>query len=1073
MWYNGAMRKILLATFVFAALSCAAVGDPYDYKKTVQRRVAPAAVTNPIAGRSLVDFGKEAFGFLEFTPPPGTRGEYEVRLGELVKKDGSVNMKPGATIRAARIVGKIEADGVHRVPLVADKRNTSGGREGGAILIPAEHGVIMPFRYAEVFRAPFPVNGDTVRMVAVNYPIDMSESSFACDDANLVKVYDLCKHSILATSFAGLYVDGDRERIPYEADAYLNQLGDYAVHSDYSLARASHEYLMQHPTWPTEWKQHSIKMAWADWMWTGDTRSLAKFYDQLKNEKLLEKFRRADGLLLTGGERKNGGLCNDKGAADIVDWPNHERDGFVFKDVNAVVNAFYYRNLLEMADIARALGKVGDAEGFAARAKAVYAAYQKAFFDKARGVYVDGEGTDHASLHANAAALAFGLVPRERRRGVVAHLKSRGMACSVYFAQYLLEAFFEAGCPDEALKLITSAGDRSWLGMLDQGATITMEAWAPKYKGNLDLNHAWGTPPINVISRYVLGVTPLEPGFAKIRVRPCVGSLKRVEGMVPTAKGPVKVLVENNETLTVETPAPARIEFAGQVREVGAGRHVVKLAEAALNPVATWRPSVRWRGFNLLEMFIKGGPDSKPKEFREEDFQMIRDWGFNFVRLPMDYRFWIKDGDWEQFDESALQVIDRAIALGRKYGIHVHLCMHRAPGYTVARPQEGTDLFTDPETQRVAAKHWAMFARRYRGIPNEQLSFNLFNEPPAVPDEVYGHVGKILIEAIRREDPTRFILADGLSYGRHPVQSLMNLPGVGLSTRGYTPMSVSHYLASWVGTPRAKPVWPLRLDAPSGILAGPGKPDMRTPFVVSNLPPCTVSVTYGRVSGRVKVRCAADGRTVAEEVFTPAQDAPNWEDVSWYPQWRIFQGTYTGTTVLPLPQGAKELSFEVVEGDWMNLGTVAVSSPDGAKKAEISVGSEWGKPANFVQAFQGFDAAAPFATVAAADAPKPRYDNPGMEYLYRKQLGDWDEPCAKGLFAMAGEFGCYCYTPHALVLNWLEDYLRLWKERGMGWAMWELRGACGILDSGRKDVDYEDYRGHKLDRKMLELLQRY
>ena len=56
------------------------------------------------------------------------------------------------------------------------------------------------------------------------------------------------------------------------------------------------------------------------------------------------------------------------------------------------------------------------------------------------------------------------------------------------------------------------------------------------------------------------------------------------------------------------------------------------------------RPSVRWRGFNLLEMFIMGN-DRTPKEFREEDFQIIRDWGFNFVRLPMDYRYWIKDGD--------------------------------------------------------------------------------------------------------------------------------------------------------------------------------------------------------------------------------------------------------------------------------------------------------------------------------------------------------------------------------------------------------------------------------------------
>jgi hypothetical protein len=31
----------------------------------------------------------------------------------------------------------------------------------------------------------------------------------------------------------------------------------------------------------------------------------------------------------------------------------------------------------------------------------------------------------------------------------------------------------------------------------------------------------------------------------------------------------------------------------------------------------------------------------------------------------------------------------------------------------------------------------------------------------------------------------------------------------------------------------------------------------------------------------------------------------------------------------------------------------------------------------------------------------------------------------------------------------------------------------GILDSGRTDVKYEDYQGHKLDRKMLDLLQRY
>ena len=58
-----------------------------------------------------------------------------------------------------------------------------------------------------------------------------------------------------------------------------------------------------------------------------------------------------------------------------------------------------------------------------------------------------------------------------------------------------------------------------------------------------------------------------------------------------------------------------------------------------------------------------------------------------------------------------------------------------------------------------------------------------------------------------------------------------------------------------------------------------------------------------------------------------------------------------------------------------------------------------------------------------------------MEYLYRKLMVAWDEAIAGGVFAMTGEFGCYQYTQHTLVMDWLEDYLRLWKERNMEWMM--------------------------------------
>jgi hypothetical protein len=59
------------------------------------------------------------------------------------------------------------------------------------------------------------------------------------------------------------------------------------------------------------------------------------------------------------------------------------------------------------------------------------------------------------------------------------------------------------------------------------------------------------------------------------------------------------------------------------------------------------------------------------------------------------------------------------------------------------------------------------------------------------------------------------------------------------------------------------------------------------------------------------------------------------------------------------------------------------------------------------------------------------------------------------------------------VLAWLRDVLEILTSHGIGLALWNLRGSFGIVDSGRKDVQYEDFHGHKLDRKLLELLQEF
>jgi len=326
------------------------------------------------------------------------------------------------------------------------------------------------------------------------------------------------------------------------------------------------------------------------------------------------------------------------------------------------------------------------------------------------------------------------------------------------------------------------------------------------------------------------------------------------------------------------------------------------------DPTAAKLP--RWRGFNLLEKF-----HGRNDRFAEEDFAWIAEWGFDFVRLPMDYRCWIEGGDWTKFREATLREVDEAVRLGQKHRVHVNLNFHRAPGYTVATPPEARSLWTDEEALRVCALHWGHFARRYQGIPNTQLSFNLLNEPAQITEAVYVRVAQRLVEAIRAEDARRLIIADGLRWGRDPVPGLAGL-GIAQSTRGYDPMQLSHYQASWVrgADQYPAPTWPLR--------------------------------TGGQ---------------------------PVWD------------------------------------------------------KARL------------------------------------RHD----------RIAPWQALEQKGVGVHVGEWGAFQRTPHPVVLAWMRDCLALWQEAGWGWALWNFRGPFGILDSARADVAYESFRGHKLDRLMLELLQRY
>lgn len=576
----------------------------------------PVAIKQTGEKSWFIDFGKDAFGKPVLRIDNPLNDTLIIHLGEKSAGPYRIDRKPGGTIRYLKILlpvspGKQE----YIINLPADKRNTSPP----AIALPDSFGVIMPFRYCEIENLRGPIGTDNIHRRSYSYYFNDNSGSFTSSDTILNKIWDLCKYSIKATSFCGLYVDGDRERIPYEADAYINQLSHYSVDSEYSLARRTNEYFMTNPTWPAEWILSTVLLFYNDYIYTGDPEPLIKNYEALKVKTLIG-LEREDGLITTKSEKLTDDFMGKLGfrdrkqrIRDIVDWPpaqkdtgwklatlEGERDGYEMVPVNTVVNSYHYINLKLMSEIAGWLGKRVDSVFFLNRSILVKASVNGKLLDKKRGIYVDGETSAHSSLHANMFPLAFGLVPEEYLKSVVTFIKSRGMACSVYGAQFLLEGLYRANEGDYAYSLLTSTSDRSWWNMIRSGSTITLEAWDMKYKPNSDWNHAWGAAPANIISRNLWGITPSVPGYSEVQFKPQHGRMTTGKIKVPTIKGPIiaeyKTGAGRQEEYSIELPPGMKGKFILPLkpqREVKLNGKKIKVE----NNVLSLTPGLNWITF--------------------------------------------------------------------------------------------------------------------------------------------------------------------------------------------------------------------------------------------------------------------------------------------------------------------------------------------------------------------------------------------------------------------------------------------------------------------------------------------
>lgn len=508
--------------------------------------IAPKKITKLKDGSFLLDYGITVIGGMKMDIDLKKPVELNIKTAEVLDDQGNVKWKTAALV---------------------DNNDTWQLKAGKQAI---EHYGYRVFRYAQLTGLPDSVTEqnltDYLSTFTIRYPFNENASSFSSSNTALNDVWNFSKKSIEILN-NDIYVDSpNRERAPYEADTYIQQLSNYQLDKGYSLARYSVDWLTYHQTWPMEWKLFSILSSWQDYLHTGDDHLLRKNYEILKNkvpQKLMDGFDKKSGLVTA--DPGNGGPGENN---DIVDWPKSLRDGYQFAKTHNVTNAFFYQSMTDLANIANALGKKEDEKLYRQYAALSQKGIQKNFFDQKAGVFKDNvDGTLHHSSQANAFVVEFGGATKDQAKAAAKFLAEKQMLKgNVYSSFAALGTMMAHGQSEEAINQITGlnsdgssrGNSHNWLHMMEVGSGSTMEAWNESDDLTVSHSHAWGTTPTIVTAQDIFGIKPIKPAYEEFEIKPIMNGLEHAAITVPTIRGEIAVSFNSKDDsykLEVDIPA--------------------------------------------------------------------------------------------------------------------------------------------------------------------------------------------------------------------------------------------------------------------------------------------------------------------------------------------------------------------------------------------------------------------------------------------------------------------------------------------------------------------------------------
>jgi hypothetical protein len=268
---------------------------------------------------------------------------------------------------------------------------------------------------------------------------------------------------------------------------------------------------------------------WSYYLYSGDWVAMQQSYSAVKAYLALWQFD-SDGLVVARA-----------GGWPWVDWG----DGI---DYPLLENAWYYLALDGAARMADLVGTAGEASGYRARMATLKAAFLTRFWTGTELRSAENTGSPDDRGHGLAAVA--GLVGPEQYEAIKLVL-ANNFAASPYLEKYVLEALFVMGDARAALARMR----QRYAAMINDRSTTLFEIWqrTPGYT----TDHAWAGGPLTLLSEYVAGIQPVEPGYTRFRVLPQLGDLTRVSATVPARPGPIRVdisALSDRLELSVEVP---------------------------------------------------------------------------------------------------------------------------------------------------------------------------------------------------------------------------------------------------------------------------------------------------------------------------------------------------------------------------------------------------------------------------------------------------------------------------------------------------------------------------------------